>query len=168
MSAKKVKKRKGKVSVKKKDSKKATSNFVASVLLVTFVVVIIVIVSLWGRNYVLERAEKEGALSEKQLECTDIAIKVESLNIQGDNALIVIKNLADTKISKLSFRLEGIDSGVTESFEALSDLAVKEYTIELTPPEALSLDKIEVIPWLKVAEGYFVPCSNKKVTALIK
>ncbi len=145
--------------------KRAISSFVATVLLIAFVIALILLVILWGRAYILERAEKEGALAEKQLECGNLDITIVNAFQQGNNALITIKNLKDSLINKFTFRLIGQETDVKESFEPLSGLEIKQYTIELTADEIKNLDKLDIIPWLKVAPGYFVPCSNKHIIA---
>ncbi|MBI2663433.1 hypothetical protein HYX15_02780 [Candidatus Woesearchaeota archaeon] len=150
-----------------KKNKKAVSSFVATVLLVAFVVALVLLVMLWGRTYILERAAKEGALSEKQLECENLDITVVNAFQQGDNTLVTIKNQKDVLINKFTFRLTGQETDVKESFEALSGLEIKQYTLQLTSDEVKGLDKIDVIPWLKVAPGYFVPCSKKHVLVSI-
>jgi|TARA_Y100000310_G_scaffold38954_1_gene36542 hypothetical protein len=151
-------------TIKRKD-KKAISSFVATVLLIAFVVALILIVILWGRTYILERAEKEGALSEKQLECGNLDITIVNAQQQGDKALITIKNLKDSTIDKFTFRLIGAETDVKESFDKLLGLEVKQYALSLVEDEVKSLDEIDVIPWLKVVRGYFVPCSTKHIVA---
>ena len=151
-------------TIKRKD-KKAISSFVATVLLIAFVVALILMVVLWGRTYILERAEKEGALSEKQLECGNLDITIVNAQRQGSEALITIKNLKDSSIDKFTFRLIGAETDVKESFDKLLGLEVKQYTFNLIEDEVKYLDEIDVIPWLKVAQGYFVPCSTKHIVA---
>jgi len=154
------------MSVKNRD-KKAISSFIATVLLVAFVVALTLLVILWGRTYILERAEKEGALAEKQLECGNLDITIVNAFQQGDNALITIKNLRDFPINKFTFRLIGQESDVKESFEPLLGLEVKQYALELTADEVKALNQIDVIPWLKVVTGYYVPCSEKHIVARV-
>lgn len=154
-------------NINKKKNKKAVSSFVATILLVAFVIAVILMVILWGKTYILERAEKEGLLAEKQLDCGNLDITIVNAYQQGDNAIITIKNLKDMPINKFTFRLIGQETDVKESFEPLLGLEVKQYIIELTADEVKNLDKIDVIPWLKVAQGYFVPCSSKHIIANI-
>ncbi|MBI2667455.1 hypothetical protein HYX17_01650 [Candidatus Woesearchaeota archaeon] len=154
-------------NISKKSNKRAASSFVATILLIAFVIAIILMVILWGRTYILERAEKEGLLAEKQLDCGNLDITIVNAYQQGDNALIVIKNLKDSQINKFTFRLIGQETDIKESFEPLLGLEVKQYILELTEDEVKNLDKIDVIPWLKVAQGYFVPCSSNHIIANI-
>ena len=154
-------------NISKKSNKRAASSFVATILLIAFVIAIILMVILWGRTYILERAEKEGLLAEKQLDCGNLDITIVNAYQQGENAFIVIKNLKDLQINKFTFRLIGQEADIKESFEPLLGLEVKQYILELTEDEVKNLDKIDVIPWLKVAQGYFVPCSNNHIVANI-
>ena len=157
------------MSVKKRSkSKKAISNYIATILLVAFVIAIITLVFLWGRSYIEEKAEKESALTEKQLECTNVEITIVNAFQQGDLAVIAIKNLQNIEISKFTFRLIGQATDVRESFEVLKGLEVKQYNIQFSLDEVKKLDEVDVIPWLKITEGYFVPCSNQHVIANIK
>ena len=61
-------------------NKKGISPYIATILLIGFVVAIILIITLWGRNLVEERAEKEGATSQAQLQCGSVDIQVEKVS----------------------------------------------------------------------------------------
>lgn len=61
----------------KKRGKKGISPLIATVLLIGFVVAVAAIVMVWGKGFIKERAEKEGALSQAQLECNLIEIEID-------------------------------------------------------------------------------------------
>ena len=147
--------------------KKGISPLIATVLLIAFVIAIVVLIILWGKHYIEEKAAKQGKLAEKQLECERVQITIVKATRTGGTLSIGIKNLKDIPIGKFTFRIEGEKTEVIESKEKLNGLEVKEYQVEFTEDVIKNVDKINVIPWLKVATGYYVPCSNKHVVVNI-
>lgn len=147
--------------------KKGISPLIATVLLIGLVVSLVTVVTLWGRQYIMEKANKEGKLSEKKLLCNSIQINIVNSYQIGNKGYITIKNTKDTKIGKFTFRIEGQKTEPKESFDALDSLAVKQYNMTFTEDEIKLLDKIDVIPWLKVAPGYYIPCSEQHITSLV-
>ena len=151
--------------LKKRVTQKGVSPLVATVLLIGFVIAVIVLVMLWGKNYIEERALKEGKLSEKKLECESIEVTVVNAYQQGGNAVVVVKNLKDKPIDKFIFRVIGEEAEPQESFEKLNSLEIKEYRLQFTEDIVGRITQLQVIPNLKVAPGVFVPCSSKVVKA---
>jgi len=147
--------------------KKGISPQIATVLLIAFVIAIVVLIILWGKHYIEERAAKQGKLAEKQLECERVQITIVKATRTGGTLSIGIKNLKDIPIGKFTFRIEGEKTEVIESKEKLNGLEVREYQVEFTEDVIKSVDKVDIIPWLKVATGYYVPCSNKHVVVNI-
>jgi len=152
-------------------NKKAITPNIATVLLIAFTIAILVVIFLWGKKYIEERALKEGKLSEKQLECENLDFTVVRADSQvsqgglGTEIIVVLKNLKDKKIDKFVFRVASADEGEAQtSTESLEGLMVKEYLISFT--EAVGVpESVEIRPWLKVARKVYVPCSNKVISA---
>jgi len=148
-------------------NKKGITPQIATILLVALVIAILVIVFLWGKRYIEERALKQGKLSEKQLECEQVAITIVSASeIGAGEAKVVLKNLKNKRVDRFVFRANG-DVGEAQTIkEVLDGLAVKEYTITFSEKVG-DLKTIEVFPELKVVPRVYVPCSNKMVRANI-
>jgi archaellum component FlaF (FlaF/FlaG flagellin family) len=149
-------------------NKKGISNQVATVLLIGFVIALLVIVFLWGKNYIQERAEKQGKLAEKQLDCENLKIEVVNVFQQGNTLKITLKNTKEQKIEKFIFRVIGTgDVFSTESFDVLESLSIKQYTFDYPEDQVSQVTNVDIIPWLRVARGYFVPCSQKHINAKV-
>jgi len=110
---------------KKRGKKKGISPLIATVLLISFTVVLIVLVVIWGKNYIAEKAEKEGTLSQLRLKCvSDVRIKV--VDVRKD--AVDLENLGSVDIESFNFRakvdgkiepdngLDGLPVGKTETF----------------------------------------------------
>ncbi|MDD5254064.1 MAG: hypothetical protein PHG05_03080 [Candidatus Nanoarchaeia archaeon] len=148
-------------------SKKGISPLIATVLLVGFIIVILLIALVWAKNYVQERAAKEGKLAEKKLECENLDFSVTSAQKSGSNIRIVLKNLKDDNIEKWSFRIEGNKAEIKQNYEMLEGLEIKPYEIEYDSSKTGDAEKVAIIPWLKVVPGYYVPCSGKNIVARV-
>ncbi|MBI2671600.1 hypothetical protein HYX16_01570 [Candidatus Woesearchaeota archaeon] len=136
-----------------KINKKGISPLIATILLVGFVVVIGALVILWSRNFITEKAEKEGALAEKQLECENIGIDIKD----AGSGFITVENNGNNKIDAFILRVVSDGSGATKVESEVKPLSI--YTIN----HGLSGSKIDLIPALK-PEGTnapLVPCSSK-------
>lgn len=68
--------------------KRGISPLIATVLLIGFIVALVAVVMLWGKGFIQEKAEKEGALAQAQLGCINVKMDVK---LSGDNVLIVNK-----------------------------------------------------------------------------
>lgn len=146
-------------------NKKGITPQIATILLVALVIAILVIVFLWGRKYIEERALKHGKLSEKQLECEQLEITVVSLSETGTGeARIVLKNLKNNKIDRFVFRANGEIGEAHTSTDALDGLQIKEYLLSFSE-DVGDLKSVDVFPHLRVAPRVYVPCSTKKVSA---
>lgn len=56
--------------------KRGISPLIATILLIGFAIAIAAVVFTWGRGYITETAEKEGSLSQAQLECNQVEIEI--------------------------------------------------------------------------------------------
>ena len=139
---------------------------IATILLIGFVIAVILLVILWGKNYIEELAEKRGLLAEKQQECTKVKLEVVKACWRGTNATIVIRNQADLTIHKFVFRPVGKVGEPVEKSGAdgkLGGLETKSYDFEFSTDVGI-VNNIDIIPYLRVALGHYVPCSKQKVT----
>lgn len=136
---------------------------IATVLLVGFVVAIIILVFLWGKGYIEELAEKRGLLAEKQQECTKIKLDVMKACWTGDTAEIVLRNNANVPIHKFVFRTVGNVGEPVESTDKLGGLETRSYKFKFST-DVGKVEKIDVIPHLRVVLGHYVPCSKQKIT----
>ncbi|MDD5178622.1 MAG: hypothetical protein PHT54_05090 [Candidatus Nanoarchaeia archaeon] len=145
-------------------NKKGISPLIATILLIGLVIVVLLIAFVWAKNYVEERAAKEGVLAEKKLECENIGFTVTGAQDSGSSVRLVLKNLKDKDIEKFTFRMEGKKTGLEQNYETLEGLEIKPYQVEYDSSSVSDINKVGVIPWLKVVPGYYVPCSGKVVT----
>lgn len=143
--------------------KKAISQHIATVLLVGFVIALITIVLLWGRNYIQEKAEKQGKLAEKQLECENIGFEVVNAYQQGNEVIVTLKNVRDKKIGKFTFRVIGEEIEPVNSFDELDGLSIRQYSLSYSQETIGDFQSISIVPWLNIVRGYYVPCSSKGI-----
>jgi len=148
-------------------NKKGITPQIATILLVAFVIALLIIIFLWGKRYIEERALKQGKLAEKQLECENVALTIVSASeVAAGEARVILKNLKDKPIDKFVFRAVGAVGEAKTSTDRLEGLAVKEYSI-IFSEQVKNLEKVDIIPWLKVAPRVYVPCSTKLISANI-
>ena len=146
-------------------NKKGISEQIATVLLIGFVIALLAFVILWGKNYIQEKAEKQGKLAEKQLECENIQFEVVNSYKQSDEIVVTLKNAKSKAIEKFTFRV-GTQGFASNSFDRLDSLSIRQYVVK--PAENIeNIDSIDIIPWLRVAKGYYVPCSAKHIEAFV-
>lgn len=143
--------------------KRGMSQTVANILLVGLVIALLVLVFLWGKHYMQEKAAKEGKLSESKLKCQNIDFRVNNAYQKASEAYITIENKGNFRVSRFTFRLYREDIGPKESLEKLGEFEIRQYVIPFAEDELKKLDKIEVIPWVQVIRGYSIPCSEKKI-----
>lgn len=146
--------------------KKAISPLIATVLLIGFTVALATVVMLWAKGYITERAEKEGALSEKQLECTYIDMTVNKAVLSGNVLSLELENKAEKSIDGIIVRTLEDESKVFKKVIGLGPFEVRNINIE----NIGAIDRVDVIPALKPegAGAPFVPCSEKhKVVKII-
>ena len=143
-----------------KRSKKGISPLIATVLLIGFTVAVAAVIIIWSRNFVKEKAEKEGVLSEKRLQCENVEIDVQSIN--KNNREIVVENKGNEVLDGFILRVVSGGVGADKIIQKIE--AAKTVTIKTSLFEGLGSNaKIDLIPALK-PEGTnapLVPCSNK-------
>lgn len=147
--------------------KRGESQQIATILLVAFVITMLIIVFLWGRNYIQEKIEKEGKLAEKQLECESIEFEVVNAYYQGSRIISTLKNEKERGIDKFTFRIIGNEVEAIESYSKLDNLTIKQYELRFQEEKIGIPAGINIIPWLKVARGYYIPCSKKNIEVKI-
>lgn len=144
--------------------KKGVSPLVATVLLISFTVAIIVLVIIWGRNYIEEKAQKEGTLAELGSECMNVDFGfVEACRKGTPEVLsITLKNKKPRAIDAFVFQFK--EGGSIDPVDVLQKLPGDEQkTFEVAPKEPgfFPADSVNMIPRLKAGAGVYVPCSSK-------
>ena len=155
--------------------KKGISPLIATVLLIGFTVALIAMIIIWGRNFIQERAEKEGLLSEKKLSCSnnvEFTVDKACENNAGTVSL-TLKNLKETAIDNFIFRIKGDNVETITSYEKIDSLGVKNVNIAAQSlagvcNSASCAKTIDIIPQLRVARGVYVPCSSKHLEVRVK
>lgn len=147
-------------------NKKGASKFINTVLLVVFVIALLIIVFLWSKNYLEELAQKRGAIAKKELECQDAEVSIYDFAQTGPgNLSITMENKGTKKIYKFTIRVIGTkDTQSIEKIGVLDSSEMKKFeNLIFVEEEVGEIQKIEVIPWLKVAAGKYIPCKKQKV-----
>ncbi|MEK6816622.1 MAG: archaellin/type IV pilin N-terminal domain-containing protein [Nanoarchaeota archaeon] len=146
-----------------KKRRKGVSPLIASVLLIGFTVTITSLIIIWGRTFTAERADKEQAISEAQLNCNNLDFTVTSADYSSGALTLSlgIKNKGMTTIDSFVFRInEG--AAVIESGEKVEGIQEKTVGIEDASFSGIpSISQVEIIPKIRVARNYYIPCSTK-------
>ena len=155
--------------------KKGISPLIATVLLIGFTIALVALIMIWGRNFIQERAEKEGLLSEKKLSCTNnVDFTVDKACESGSGISLRIKNLKETPLDNFIFRVKGDkDVETITSYQNVESLAVKDISITGQSIAGVCSSSgcektIDIIPQLRVATGVYVPCSAKHLEVRVK
>lgn len=130
--------------------KRGISPLIASILLIGFAIAVAVIVFTWGKGYVTETAEKEGSLSQAQLECNQVEIEITEEGKVMNTGGVEIKGFLVR--DKDGSPIAGIDLSTT----ILGVSEISEF--KLSPGE-------QVIPCVRPegAGAPLVPCSDKAI-----
>lgn len=145
--------------------KKGISPLIASVLLIGFTVALIAIVLIWGRNYLEEIQQKEGGKAQSRLSCVEnVLIDVKSIEEKGNKITATVENKAGD-VDGFVFRVIGASgTSVVEKVNVVKSGEVKDVEFEY---ESLKtgpiLEKVEVIPRLRVGKGVYESCSQKLI-----
>ncbi len=150
---------------KKIFGKKGISPLIATVLLIGFVVMAGSIVIFWSRGFIQEKAAKEGALAQKQLECENIIIDIKS--VERPTRSIVLENKGNKHIDGFILRVVEGGGGAEKIYQKVS--ALSQDTI-IYPFSLERNAKIDLIPALRPdgAGAPFVPCSNKNKVIIVE
>ena len=145
--------------------KKGISPLIASVLLIGFVVAVGSIVIFWGRGFIKEKAAKEGALSQKQLECENVIWEIK--DVQRTGRIIKIENKGNKQIDGFIMRVVEGGTGAEKVNQKVD--ALKQDTISYSFSLGQNA-KIYVIPALRPdgAGAPFVPCSGKNKVVIVE
>jgi len=147
----------------RKMNKKGISQTIATILLIGFIITVVMLVIFWGKSYIEELADKKGALSKKQRDCTDIDLEIAKSCWRGKTAEITIKNKGTISVHKFIFRAVGVQGEGVELTGTLDGLGTKTYLPEFST-DVGKINSIDTIPYLRVALGHYVPCSKQKIT----
>jgi len=142
-----------------KKMKKGVSPLIATVLLIGFTIAVVALIVLWGRGYVSEKAEKQGALAEARLKCQSLDFSV--MDLKGGE--ITLKNKGTVDID--SFVLRGKKGAESADVEIVRQ-PLKSLSMGSFPISKLNLNNIltmEIIPQLRVSSNVYVPCTAQSV-----
>ena len=80
----------------------------------------------------------------------------------------MIKNAKDVSIGKFTFRVMGQETEPAESYEIIKGLEIKPYEVPFPEDIIGKIEEVDVIPWLRVARGNYVPCSNQHLVVKVQ
>jgi hypothetical protein len=103
--------------------KRGVSPIIATLLLISISVIIAVIIFLWARGFVGEKAEKFGAAIE--FACEDIIFEAEAIKNEGADGKIFINNRGNVPINGLEVRQKSLLSGSRKEVGVLNDQITK-------------------------------------------
>lgn len=153
--------------------KKGASKLVNTVLLIAFIVALLLIVFLWGKNYMEELAQKRGTIAKKELECNDVKLSIYDFTQTSPGKIsITLENKGTKTIHKLTFRAIGSKKiqpiKLNDAYASLGASQMEKFeNLEFVESDVGILQKIEAVPWLKVVDGTYIPCTSQKVTRTI-
>lgn len=149
----------------RKMKKRGVSQLIATILLIGFIIALVALVIIWGRHYIEERTEKEGAVSQEKFSCsTDVEITVNDVSYAGSNMDVTVENLKESVIGSFIVRVSGTSgTDPVDVYETLGKLSVKTLSFEFDESTVGVVEKVDVIPQLEVADGVYVPCSDQHV-----
>ncbi len=135
------------------EGKKGISPLIASVLVIGMVIVTASIVFFWGKGFTEEIIEKEGAVSQKRLNCaTDVKINV----ITESGGQLTIENAGNGRIDAFSLVVDGVATD--------EQVSIDPGNTEVIGHSAGPGQKVDIIPKVRLGSGLFQPCSSQKVT----
>ena len=142
-------------------NKKGISPLIATVLLIGFTVAIVALIILWGGRFVSERAEKEGALAEKQAECVNVLYTVTSLKHDDGKKIIAdIENQGNIRIDGFIWRIKHEDGSI-DAIEVHEIIEPLSQASSVTGHYNQKFETVEMIPLLRVAGNKFVSCDGR-------
>jgi hypothetical protein len=154
-------------------NKKGASKFVNTIILIAFIIALLIIVFLWGKNYLEELAQKRGAIAKKELECQDVKLSIYDFAQTGPGSLsITLENKGTKQLYKFTFRIIGSRKiqpiEITNLDARLGTSQIKKFEdIAFIESDIGELQKVEVIPWLRVVARKYIPCTKQKVTRTV-
>lgn len=147
--------------------KKKGDVYVSTVLLVGFTISLIALVTVWGRNFITEKAEKEDKLAQARLKCTSLTFDVTYLAPGGDDLVARIKNTGPQNIDGFIYRVKGDNVYPLESMDIVRKAEARELLISLTNTDVSNPRTVEMIPKIRVGKGVYVPCTGQMKEARI-
>lgn len=157
---------------KKRLTKKGISPLIATVLLIGFTVAIIALIIIWSRGYVVEKAEKEGALAKAQLECQKTDWTITDASASGDKLVLNIKNKGTISLDGFLARITDDDGevAVVEAADKVEGMQMRAVTFENPAiADALAkgpIEKVFVAFQKRAGKGAYVPCPSQGLTII--
>ena len=145
--------------------KRGISPLIATVILVGFVIAIAAVIFFWGKSYIVETAQKEGALSELKLKCNGVKFEVLSDANTIGSGNIELENKGNVEISGFNIRSESVGGAVPLEFSDGKPAKLAQFETQMfSLGTAISGSReFDIIPMLK-PEGrgaQSIPCSDK-------
>lgn len=153
------------------NTKKGVSPLVATILLIAFAVAIIVLVTIWGRNYIEEKAQKEGALAQLESECQNVEFGfVEACRYSILSKVnVTLKNEKTRQIDGFVFQFKmGGDINPVEVLKRISGGETRVLDVAPSNPSFADATSVNMIPRLKAGKDVYIPCSQKAVEVNIE
>jgi len=145
-------------------NKRGASRLVNTIILIAFIIALIIIAILWAKNYLEELAYKRGEIAKKQIECKAVDLSIYDIDQQGFGKLsITLNNKGTRDINKLSFRIKGDVMQVNNTIQTLNSSRMEVFIIPYVQSDVGAVKEIEVIPWIRIVPGKYIPCSEKTV-----
>ncbi|MFH0752694.1 MAG: archaellin/type IV pilin N-terminal domain-containing protein [archaeon] len=139
--------------------KKGISPLIATVLIIGFTVAITGVIMTWGKSFIQEKTQTEGAVAEARMACISIDFTVDKICKNTDNKMeITLRNTKSDTIDGFSFRSIYL-TDIIEYKTELKGLATETITLDITK----TLETLDIVPLQKSADKY-QPCSSQMKT----
>ena len=143
--------------------KRGISPLIATVILIGFVIVVAAVIFFWGKSYIVETAQKEGALSETKLKCNDVKFEVLSDADEIVSGNLELENKGGVEISGFKIRSNIGIFPLEDTTGNPAKLAQFGIALFVIPADIDVSSEFDIIPMLK-PEGrgaQLIPCSDK-------
>jgi flagellin-like protein len=149
--------------------KRGISPLVATVLLIAFTVVLRILVILWGRNFLEERAQKTEQLAQKKVDCLNVDIDALSVSRTSkdpnSDIHLELENQGNIDIDRFIFKIKN-DEIQTKEGQGLEIGSVFDYAIN---DDFGGAETIDIIPGIKPKGrgAPLIPCSEQHIVVQI-
>ncbi len=139
--------------------KKGMSAIVSAILMITFVIVLGVVIMTWSSGLVKKSVGRSETKMGSELDCIDINLRLE----ESSTGNLIIKN--NGKKDLYGYVVREIDSNdeITVDDENYANILIKAYGAKVHSGSIEGLEKIEIIPRIKLDNEEIVDCIQKKV-----
>lgn len=150
-------------------SKKGVDALISTVLLVGLTVSLVAMIGIWGKNYVSEKAQKEGILAEMRLKCQSMSFDVSYLASSGQSSVTArIRNTGAQNIDGFIFQAKGEnDVQPLETTDIIRRGDARELTLTIDAAGIGVINSINIIPRIRAGKGTYVPCTGQHKEARV-